>query len=151
MADGWDDDRLVAALREAMRERQAVPDRFIETAKNAYAWHDIDAELAQLTYDSCRDADLTASVRSETASIRALAFSSARLLIDLEVNEDSLVGQVVPPQRGMIEAQTQTATAASELIDQVGCFSIEPIPPSPFRLHIQTEDGTDLITSWITL
>ncbi len=52
MYDGWDDERLLTALSEAMKERQAVPSWFVETAKNAYAWHNIDAELAQLTYDS---------------------------------------------------------------------------------------------------
>ena len=31
---------------------EAVPEWFVETGKNAYAWHNIDAELAQLTYDS---------------------------------------------------------------------------------------------------
>ena len=55
MRDGWDDEQLMVALREAMRARQAVPDWFVETGKSAYAWHNIDAELAQLTYDSRRD------------------------------------------------------------------------------------------------
>ena len=52
MRDGWDDRRLLAALSEAMKARQAVPSWFVETGKNAYAWHNIDAELAQLTDDS---------------------------------------------------------------------------------------------------
>ena len=47
-----DDDELLAALGEAIRAREEVPEWFVETGKNAYAWHNIDAELAQLTYDS---------------------------------------------------------------------------------------------------
>ena len=31
---------------------EAVPPEFVEAGKNAFAWHNIDAELAQLTYDS---------------------------------------------------------------------------------------------------
>ncbi len=56
MADAWDDEELLAALRQAHRARQAVPPEFVEAAKSAFAWHNIDAELAQLTYDSYRAA-----------------------------------------------------------------------------------------------
>ena len=66
-----DDDALIDALREAMLAREAVPAWFVETGKSAYAWHNIDAELAQLTYDSERDQRVAAATRSETASIRA--------------------------------------------------------------------------------
>ena len=45
----WDDDRLLAALSQALKAREAVPSWFIETGKSAFAWHNIDAELAQLT------------------------------------------------------------------------------------------------------
>ena len=79
MYDGWDDEQLMAALRESMRARQAVPDWFVDMGKSAYAWHNIDAELAQLTYDSSRDTERAAVVRSENASIRALTFASPRL------------------------------------------------------------------------
>ena len=58
----WDDEQLLAALRAAMKARQGVPDRFVEMGKNAYAWHNIDAELAQLTYDSRSDAGQAAAL-----------------------------------------------------------------------------------------
>ena len=64
--ESWaDDDQLFAALKEAMRAARAVPPEFVEAGKSAYAWRNIDAELASLTYDSTRD--LVPSVRSETA------------------------------------------------------------------------------------
>jgi hypothetical protein len=147
MPDGWDDQELLAALVEAVKARQAVPEWFVETGKNAYAWHNVDAELAQLTYDSDSDADrgVSAAVRSEAASIRALTFTSARLSIELEVGSDSLVGQIIPPQAGTLEVQT------SSPVDEIGCFAVTPIPASPFRLRCRTEDGTDVLTGWITL
>ena len=98
MPDSWDDEELLAALGEAMRARQAVPEWFVETGKNAYAWYDIDTELAQLTYDSLGDRERAAAVRSESASIRALAFTSARLSIELEVGAGSLLGRIIPPR-----------------------------------------------------
>lgn len=149
MSDGWDDERLLGALREALRARRAVLPEFIETAKNAYTWHNIDAELAQLTYDSSLDARST-SVRSETASIRALTFTSANMSIELEVTEYCLLGQIMPPRKGTIETQARTDATTVTPINEIGCFSIEPIPARPFRLHCRTEDGTDVVTGWIT-
>ena len=151
-----DDDELLEALGEALRAREQVPEWFVETGKNAYAWHNIDAELAQLTYDSSRDRDqgrdrdLVAAVRSEAASIRALTFTSGQLSIELEVTESSLVGQIIPPRAGTLEVHT-TAGVASSLMDEIGCFAVTPIPNSPFRLRCRTEDGTDVLTGWITL
>jgi hypothetical protein len=123
----------------------------VETAKNAYTWHNIDAELAQLTYDSCTDMHQSAGLRSEAASIRALTFASAHLHIELEVTEDSLIGQIIPPQEGTVETQSQTGPAATAAIDQIGCFAIDPLPASPFRLRCRTRNGTEVVTGWITL
>jgi hypothetical protein len=146
------DEQLLAALGEALRARQEVPEWFVETGKNAYAWHNIDAELAQLTYDSHSDAGRAraAAVRSEAASIRALTFTSARLSIELEVASDSLLGQIIPPRAGTLEVHT-TAGVTSSPVDEIGCFVVDPIPSSPFRLRCRTEDGADVLTGWITL
>jgi hypothetical protein len=58
-----DDGTLLAALRSAIEARAAVPDAFVEAGRNAYAWHNIDAELASLAYDSLQDAGEGAAVR----------------------------------------------------------------------------------------
>jgi hypothetical protein len=147
--EGWDDEQLLAALRESLTAREAVPSWFVETGKNAYAWHNIDAELAQLTYDSSREP--VAGLRSETASIRALTFTSAHLSLELEVTGDSLVGQIIPLRSGTLEIQTRAGTTTSTPVDEIGCFAVEPIPASPFRLRCRTADGTDVLTGWITL
>ena len=149
MLDGWDHEQLLAALGEAIRARQAVPDSFIDMGKGAYAWHNIDAELAQLTYDSSREP--AAGLRSETASIRALTFTSAHLSLELEVTGDSLVGQIIPLRSGTLEIQTRAGATTTTPVDEIGCFAVEPIPDSPFRLRCRTADGTDVLTGWITL
>ena len=91
------------------------------------------------------------SVRAETASIRALTFTSAHLIIELEVSGESLHGQVVPAGEGTIEIQTREGVAATVGVDSLGWFPIHPIPASPFRLRYHTSDGTDVLTGWITL
>jgi hypothetical protein len=151
VSDGWDDDVLLTALRQAVRARQAVPPDFVAAAKNAFTWRTIDAELAQLTYDSSRDAEPERSTRSEAASIRALTFTSAHMTIEIEVSQDSLVGQIVPPQAGTIKIQHRDSPETTVTANEIGCFSIQPIPAGPFRLHCRTEVGLDAFTGWITL
>ena len=63
---GLDDDQLLGALGAAIRARRTVPVKFVQTATNAYAWHNVDADLARLGRDSARDPDLLpGSRRSE--------------------------------------------------------------------------------------
>jgi hypothetical protein len=150
MSDGPDDELLLAALGAAIRSRGEVPEWFVQTGKNAYAWHNIDAELAQLTYDSQSDAGAALTVRSEAASIRALTFTSAGLSMELEVTGTALLGQIIPPQAGVLEVHTKAGVTSSP-VDEIGCFTIAPIPASPFRLRCRTDDGADVLTGWITL
>ena len=148
--NGWDDERLLAALSEAMKARAAVPEWFIETGKNAFAWHNIDAELAQLTYDSNEDR-LPAVTRAETASIRSLTFTSEHLTLELEVTGNSLLGQIFPARAGVLEIHTRAGEISTTEVDEIGCFSVEPIPASPFRLRSSASDGTHVLTGWITI
>ncbi len=87
-------------------------------ACNPAAWRNIDAELAQLTYDSDIDERMVAATRSETASIRALTFTSARLSLELEVTENSLLGQISPARTGTIEVHT-TAGTTTTTVDEI--------------------------------
>ena len=151
VSDGWDDEVLLTALRQAVHARRAVPAEFVAAGKNAFTWHNIDAELAQLTYDSSRDADLVANTRAEAASIRSLTFRSANMTIELEVSQDSLIGQIIPIQAGTIRILHRDSPETAVTADEIGCFSIHPIPSGPFRLHCRTEVGVDAFTGWITL
>jgi hypothetical protein len=151
MRESWeDDDELLAALRQAMKARSQVPPELVEAARNAYTWHSIDAELAELTFDSGRAPETVPSMRSEPASIRAFTFTSARLTIEVEVNENSLIGQVMPSREGTMEAQTQDGATTTVPVDEIGCFLVEPAPPGPFRLRYRNHE-IDVVTGWITL
>jgi hypothetical protein len=143
-----DDDKLLADLREAVKSREDVPAWFVETGKSAYAWHNIDAELAQLTYDSYSDQPLAVATRSETASIRALTFTSPHLSMELEVADGSLLGQISPPRTGTLEIHTKAGITTTS-VDDIGLFAVDPIPDSPFRLRCRTADGADVLTAWI--
>jgi hypothetical protein len=148
MTDGWDDEELLAALQQALSRRREVPPEFVAAAKSAYTWHSIDVELAQLTYDStCH----YAPIRAETASIRALTFTSAHLSVELEVMEDSLLGQVLPAQAAVVEVHGGTGGETEILTDEIGCFTIRPIPRCPFRLSCRVAASLGMLTNWLTL
>jgi hypothetical protein len=146
-----DNGLLLAALRAAVEARAAVPDSFVEAGKNAYAWRTIDAELASLAYDSRLDAGRSAAVRAEAASVRALTFQSARFSIEVEVTDDGLFGQLVPPGPGTAEIQLRSGHNMTAPVDDVGCFSFELRPAGPFRLRCRTETQADVLTGWVTL
>lgn len=151
VSNRWGADELLDALREAVRARQAVPPEFVEAGKSAFAWHNIDAELAKLTYDSSLDTLYQPSLRAEAASIRALTFTSAHITIELEVSQDSLLGQIIPAQRGTVRILPRDGAETTVPADEIGCFSIRPIPSGPFRLHCQTAAGAGVLTGWVAL
>ncbi len=151
MNNSLDDGTLLAALRAAIEARAAVPDAFVEAGRSAYAWHNIDAELASLAYDSLQDAGQGAALRSEAASVRALTFQSARFSIEVELTDGALFGQLVPPQPGTAEIQTRSGQAVTAPIDEVGCFTFDPRPDGPFRLRCHTETQADVRTGWVSV
>jgi hypothetical protein len=149
VAEAWDDEALLAALRQAVDAMRDVPPDFVEAGKQAFDWHNADAEPAELTHDSARDS--AAGVRAETAAVRALTFASAHLGIDLEVTADSLVGQLTPAQPATVTVQPRTGDQTELATDEIGCFSVQPVPPVMFRLHVQTGADANVLTNWITL
>ena len=126
-----------------------MPDSFVETGKSAYAWHNIDAELAQLTYDSSREPGRGPAVGDR-----------------LDPGPHLYLGPPQPGTRGHrgLAARPDHPAAGRDArdtdqggrdhatpVDEIGCFAIDPIPDGPFRLRCRTADGTDVLTGWITL
>lgn len=139
-------------IREALEEADAVPPDVLAAARAAFTWRTIDAELAEITFDSQRDDASVTAARSNQAALRALTFASSSFVIELEVRTDELLGQLVPPadQDSRFTLTMMDAESPTELaVDDMGCFTISPIPSRPFRLQLT---GTaSVATDWITL
>jgi len=149
-----DDERLLAALGEAVRAGREVPARFVEMGKAAFAWHGVDAELAALAYDSAAGelvGEPAGGTRAEPAELRALTFVASRLTIELEVAPDALLGQLVPPQQGAVELHGRDGVATTTRADDVGWFTIRPLPSGLFRLRVSPDGGGPIITEWAML
>lgn len=154
MATNWNSDEgLIADLGEAVRAEQDVPARLVEIGKAAFAWHSVDGELAELTFDSAAPGgqEALAGTRAEPAAVRAMTFAASELNIEVEVVADGLVGQVAPPQPGEIEVRLRDGTVGTATVSDVGWFVLRPRPVGPFRLHVRPAAGGEVFTEWVTL
>jgi hypothetical protein len=146
-----DDDQLFAALDDALREAREVPGHLVEAAKASFAWHNVDAELAALTYDSAADSPrLIGTTRAERAALRELTFATPHLKIHLQVTDKALHGQIVPPQQCEIEVRTAAGPPLVTSADEDGWFTVQPIPIGSFRLQCRTASGTAR-TDWLAV
>src|SRR6516164_4492498 len=151
------DDELEAELRRLAAHRDPVPARLRQVAVDAFSWRDIDAEIAELVYDSLLDADAASLVRGP-ADQRMVTFAVGGMTIDLEVTsagpERAVIGQIVPPQRATVDIRHPQDTVTVEA-DDLGRFRSGPLPPGPASLRLRPPPGAAgpavIITDWIAL
>lgn len=150
-----EDEKLLERLRSA-GELDAVPIETMAAAKASYALYTLDAELAELTFDSEREDDrMLAGVRAAEESVRLLTFESAALTVEVEAVAEGtrrrIVGQLVPPQRGHLEIRHAEGTLSVEA-DDLGRFTADDVPPGPVSLHCRGERATVAVaTDWIVV
>ncbi len=147
--DQDDDERLLADLADAVAAAQAVPPTFLAAGKAAFAWHDVDAELAELSYDSASEPPATlAATRTGTAAPRTLSYAAGALTVEVELAADRVHGQVIPAQPGEIALIARTGPAGTTTVDEAGWFAFDTRPTGPFRLRLRTAEGRSVITAW---
>ncbi|WP_250038034.1 hypothetical protein [Paractinoplanes maris] len=154
MDDRWhDDEHLLAALAESLSAAEAVPARVVALGEAAFDWRTIDAELAALTYDSAVDPvpDEPALVRAEVASLRSLRFQAPAVAVVLEITDDALVGQILPPRPAGVSLMSSIGEGTDVEADDLGYFVFRPVPRGSFRLLCRTRPGPELLTSWFQL
>jgi len=123
-------------------------------AKASLSWRTIDAELAELTYDSALDDERLSLVRGASAA-RMLTFSAGDLTVDVEVEgtdrERRLVGELAPAQRATIVVRHAEGTTEVET-DEDGRFRTGVVPAGPISLSLRLASGGSTVqTEWITL
>jgi hypothetical protein len=150
------DDQLEAELRRLAADREPVPAELVQAALDAFGWRDIDAELAELVYDSLVDAGAASLVRGP-ADQRLVSFAVGGITIDVEVTSTgpgrSVMGQIAPPQRATVDIRYPQDTVTIET-DELGRFESGPLPPGPASLRLRPPpggDGPPIVTDWISL
>jgi hypothetical protein len=141
----FDVDLLEERLRRAAAILDPVPGELRQIAVEAYALHDLDARIAELTFDSVVDA---IPVRGATDVPRMLTFRAGEVTVDVEVTPHGLMGQVLPPQQARIEVLSGPQSAVPVTADAMGRFTSEAPPTGPFALRLRT--GQDVVvTEWL--
>ncbi|MEU3985193.1 hypothetical protein AB0F77_34875 [Streptomyces sp. NPDC026672] len=136
---------LEEELRRAAAVLDPVPADLHQLAVAAYALHDLDARIAELTFDSLVDA---LPVRGATDVPRMLTFRAGGVTVDVEVTVDGLMGQVLPPSRARIEVLGGPQAASPVAVDDLGRFTSDTPPSGPFALRLRT-GGDVIVTEWL--
>ncbi|MDT0433435.1 MULTISPECIES: hypothetical protein [Streptomyces] len=137
---------LDGELREAASVLDPVPTALEQLAVEAFALHDLDARIAELTFDSVVDA---IPVRGAVDVPRMLTFHADGLTVDVELTGHGLLGQVLPPQTAAIEVLSGPRAGSALTTDALGRFASEEPPSGPFALRLRTGGGV-LVTDWLT-
>jgi hypothetical protein len=136
------DDDLLDRLRHVLNTVDGPRARATEAAKAAIGWRDIDAEFAQLVFDSRIHAAQTDLVlRGETTETHQLTFSTDDITIDIEFGATGLVGQVIPASPATIELIQGDNPPRLTETDAFGAFSIEPVRTGPTTMVVRAADG----------
>ncbi|MFI6436601.1 hypothetical protein [Streptomyces sp. NPDC050759] len=140
-------DLLEEELRQATAILDPVPPALRQIAVEAFALHDLDSRIAELSFDSVVDA---LPVRGATGAPRMLTFHAGEVTVDVELTPQGLMGQVLPPQSARIEVLSGPQAGSPLTTDDMGRFLYEPSPAGPFALRLRTGEGV-IVTDWITV
>lgn len=146
--DEIDLDALEEELRRAASVMDPVPPGLRRAAVEAFALVDLDAKIAELSFDSLMEG---AAVRSEGAEPRMLTFEAGGLTVDVEVMGGELIGQVLPPQQARVEVLSGPRTAIPLSTDARGRFRCDGLVTGPFALRLTPADGEAVVTGWTTV
>lgn len=148
------DEATLASLHDALARVDGVPEQVRQAAIGAFAWRTIDADLAELTYDSLLDDRPLEGVRGDSGP-RLVTFEGAELVIEVEVAElgrrRRLVGQLVPPTPARVLVHHAGATSSTEA-DDLGRFAVDGVHAGPVRISCErVTQGRRVDTGWVTL
>lgn len=141
---------LIEALNQALAASDPIPEDVVAAAKEAIFWRTIDAEFAELVFDSSREALL--SVRGPDVA-RQLTFRSPGVEIEVMVTAEGgrrIVGQLVPPQVAEVEIRfgDQLLTTST---DSLGRFTFVEVPTGSVQLAVRPAAGGRVVTEWLAI
>ena len=142
---------ILARLRDGLAAVDSPPEDVTRFAEAALTWRTIDAELAEIEFDSAEQE--TAGVRGPGV-VRALSFEAEAISIEVEYDRESqrLIGQIAPIQPARIELRRPDGTKTTET-DDLGRFAFDDVAPGPVSLvcHLIGDQATTVKTDWVLL
>ena len=150
---------LLGELGGLLSRLDPVPPELLDRVRRAFCWRTIDAELAELSFDSLVDTDSALSVRGADTALepRMLGFGAvldgADFAIEVEVDRSGrhgvLVGQLWPAGASAVDVQSSDGRAVTVPVDGLGRFRVDPVPAGPVRLRVQ-QGRRAVQTTWVS-
>lgn len=148
----WEE-QLLGELRALAKVVDPVPSEVSFAAKGSFAWRRIDADLAELTFDSLLEDAAMAGVRGGD-TVRLVSFEAGDVSVEVEITEAGarrrLIGQLVPPQVARVEIRTADDHREVDA-DELGRFAVDQLPPGPASLRCRLSSGRVVETGWVVL
>ena len=147
---GVSDDEVMTLLRTALGALPAdvpasddPPAPLFDGAKWVHDWLNMEAELAEITFDSTDDVEL-AGVRS-TSALRELTFVSDATTIEIEIEPGprtvDITGTIDPPVEGRVQLVVGGEVFADD-IDDRGSFAVTGVVHGTVLAWVDTPSGT---------
>lgn len=148
------DDRscIPDGLIDVVDTADPIPYDVMRSIRASFHRRSLDAELAELTYDSMLDDPV--GVRSGPSD-RHLSFQGPRMAVEMSVAPERrrVVGQLVPALTGDVEVRHGRGSFTIG-VDDYGRFFADDLPGGPVSFRCRGEDGADsvvTVTDWIVL
>jgi len=151
LGESVDDAKLLRRIGKMLDEVDPVPGDVLAAARSAFAWRDLDAQLARLV-----DAEqLVGSATRAHGEHRLLTFEAPGVTVAIEATEINgarkLIGQLVPsgPHHVALESAAQAGQSLNAPVDHLGRFTLSSVPAGLVRLKCVMPDGTQVVTEWV--
>lgn len=141
-----DHSALIARLGDAFEhELEPVPERLADVARSAFGWRRVDAELAELLFDSANEE--LVGIRGTASDRRSFRYAANEFVLRVHLTDDTLIVMVEPPLE--VDCRIVADGVTSEYrTDELGELAID-VPELPMRVEVELPSGT-IVTPWIT-
>jgi hypothetical protein len=153
-------DPLLGELRGLLARLDPMPPQLLDQVRRSFCWRNVDAELAELSFDSLVDREPALAVRSDGGTAlepRMLGFGAVvdgvDVSIEIEVSTArgrcELIGQLWPAGATAVEIQSGDGAVAQVPVDELGRFVVAEVPRGPVRLCVRQDDRV-VHTTWVS-
>lgn len=137
---------LIERIEDAFdHELDPIPPPLTDAARSAFGWRRVDAELAELLFDSA-DGELV-GVRGTGSGRRSFRYAANEFALRVHLTEETLIAMIEPPLSVPCRVVSD-GTPVDYRTDDLGELAIDA-PDLPVRLEVDLPSGT-IVTPWIT-
>jgi hypothetical protein len=144
-----EDEGILRDISDAVRHVGRVPEAVREAGLAVFPKRTArrGAVLASIDYDSLLDDG--AQLRAPGGA-RVVTFDTGSLSIEVVIDEERLVGQLIPPAAGRVAILRVEGVVEEAVVDEMGRFVLPTPSPGPSRFRCQIGES-EVFTDWMDL